>query len=1068
MPDAGFDVSMASIKKLVNGFREHILALRAPQTLEATIRHEYIDPFWIALGWDVSNRALRSHAEKDVVIEAPVGTIEQERMRSRRPDYLFRVGGFPRFVVEAKKPAVDIASDKESIFQAKTYAWSAQIPFAVLTDFEEFRVYDSTIKPYFGEPNRGLIEEFSLRFEDYVGQWDVLFRTFGRQSVVDGSLENLLARLKKVRAGKRVRGSDRLLFDLRGTEPVDRVFLAHLEDYRLRFARTIFEENRSQFPEADTRHGAAKLTEAAQRLVDRIVFLRVCEDRGITSYGGLREVLNDAAAERSDPYTALVARFREFDSIYNGYLFKAHFSEQLRIPPDVLADFIRSLYLPEGPYRFDAIGDDLLGIIYERFLGSAIAVLKGRVTAEEKPEVRHAGGVYYTPRFVVDAIIRRVVGPQIEGKSPDDVLNVKILDPACGSGSFLIAAYQYLIDYCTSYFTEHPEAATAQVRQKNGKKKQFDRAFRERDGQWHLAPDFRTRLLTSCIYGVDIDGQAVEVSIMSLYLKALEGKLPDNWQRKWVDERLLPPLDNNVLCGNSLLSQTDFDDYWDKKHGSLFAGDEDVRFRINAFDWTSYTRGFGRLFAEHQGFDCIVGNPPYIRVQELNKWAPDECEFYKSRYKSAAKGNFDIYVVFIERCLELLSENGLLGVISPHKYWQATYGAGLRKLIAEGKHLRSIIDFTDQQVFRNVTTYTAIQVFSKSPNRGMVDYARISKLIDGEAQCRGIVEDYSRKETTSRWRTHQPITSTAPFRFAPKSARIIEPSTEHTIVKLSEVADLAQGFKTGADGVYVVKVVKKGKVETLVTSKATGSSHRIETTLLRPLLKSEHMRKYAILESDLALLFPYEVRNATWRLFSESEMRRRFPLAWNDYLNPLRSTLKAREGGRFDGDRWYQYSRQQNFVPLSKPKIIVPDMADHVRFSFDDRGRYVFSGGAAGGNAIIPNAEVSALLLLGILNSKLIEHQLRHTGTLFRGGWLNCEIRFLRNLPIKIPRSKEEKSLAERICQRVTRLLQMNHSLRGVHSDRFHSQQMRELEAHEQAIDKLVLELYGVDELPDE
>jgi hypothetical protein len=437
MPD------LTQIRRLVQAFRENHRALRDQGTPEAVIREEYINELWRLLGWDVTNRQHRSLAEKDVVVEANVGTVEGREIHQRRPDYLFRIDGFPRFVVEAKKCAVDIGTDKDAIFQAKTYAWSAQIPFAILTNFERFRLFDTTVKPSYHEIEIGLIADFDLRFEDYEQQWDVLEQTFGREAVAAGSLEKLLAKIKHVRAGRRIRGIDRMLLDLQGSEPVDKAFLAHLGDFRLRLARELYRENKAAFPEANTKHGAARLAEATQRLIDRLVFIRVCEDRGITSYGELRDAVNAARDNRGELYPELVRLFRRFDERYNGYLFKAHFSEELSMPPEALVDFIRSLYLPDGPYRFDAIGDDILGIIYERFLGSAITVTKGDVDAVPKPEVRHAKGVYYTPTFVVDTIVRRVVGPKIEGKSPLEVLDVKILDPACGSGSFLITALQY-------------------------------------------------------------------------------------------------------------------------------------------------------------------------------------------------------------------------------------------------------------------------------------------------------------------------------------------------------------------------------------------------------------------------------------------------------------------------------------------------------------------------------------------------------------------------------------------------------------------------------------------------
>ena len=623
MPDQT-EQNLDSVRNLVEGYRENLSSWQDDGVLEMVIRQEFLDPLWMALGWDVANHAHRSSAEKDVVIEAPVSTIEAERVRSRRPDYLFRIDGFPRLIIEAKKPAVDIKHDKDAIFQAKTYAWSAQIPFAILTNFVEFRLFDATIKPYHAEPERGLIKEFDLRFEDYIPQWDIIYKTFSREAVACGSLEQLLAKIKNVRGGRRVRGVDRMLLDLRGSDPVDKVFLSHLEDFRLRFARSLYDDNRDRFPDANTRHGAAQLTEATQRLIDRLVFMRVCEDREIIAWGTLRDTLDEVSKQRLDFYGSLVGQFREFDQHYNGYLFKPHFSEGLKVSADLLATFVRSLYPPEGPYRFDAIGDDLLGIIYERFLGRTITVKHKEVEAEKKPEVIHAGGVYYTPRFVADTIIRRVVAPKVEGKSPSEVCDVKILDPACGSGSILIAAYQYLMDYCCRYITEHPEAARVPASPKARTRTKVI-ALQNQDGQWSLIPEFRAKLLTSCIHGIDIDAQAVEVTIISLYLKLLEG-MPDGWQRALIGARLLPSLDNNIRCGNSLLSQPDFDKYWDETEGTLFAPDEDVKFRINAFDWISTTHGFGRL--PSRGPPCRT-HVPFV----ILKRSADHSSYNSNRYR---------------------------------------------------------------------------------------------------------------------------------------------------------------------------------------------------------------------------------------------------------------------------------------------------------------------------------------------------------------------------------------------------------------------------------------------------
>jgi type I restriction-modification system DNA methylase subunit len=832
------------IRKLAEAFRRNLHQLKEADVPEAVIRQEYIDHFWELLGWDIHNHKHRPPAQKDVIIESSISTIEAEQVRSRRPDYIFRIDGFSRFVSEAKKLSIDLTHDKDAIFQAKTYAWNAQIPFAVLTNFEQFRLFDATIRPYINDPLRGIVSDFDLRFEDYENQWDIIESTFSREAVANGSLEALLGKIKKVKAGRRIRGIDRMLIDLRGSEPVDKAFLQHLEDYRLRIARAIYADNKKTFPDANTKHGAAKLTEATQRFIDRLVFIRVCEDRDVTTYGRLRQIVNNCSETGNDLFSELCTYFGNLDEQFNGYLFKAHFSEQLAIPAQLIADFIRSLYLPEEPYRFEAIGDDILGIIYERFLGSTITVEHNRVDATEKPEVRHAGGVYYTPKFVVDTIVRRVVGPKIEGKTPEEILNLTILDPACGSGSFLIAALQYLYDYCVSYIAKHPDA----VALKGRNKKRISIGFKDEQGQWHLSPEFRSMLLASCIYGVDIDQQATEVTIMSLYLKLLEGKLPPHWQREFLRQKLLPPLDNNICCGNSLINQTDFDKYWENEHKTLFGPDEDTRFRINAFDWSSETQGFGRIFKDKKGFDCIIGNPPYIRVQELNEWAPDECEFYKAKYRSAKKGNYDIYVIFIEKALQLLNPDGLMGYICPHKFWQAKYGEGIREIIAKGKHLKSVIDFTDQQVFTGATTYTAIHVLSQTAQQDPIAFAAIQQLKDGQDQCAAIENRKTQTEIAFFSAPHP--TSAQPWVFRSESA-------QHWCYKLSEnteplvnvASEIFVGLQTSADTVFLFEEYSSGKRATIAYSKELNKKVEIESALLNPVVRSGNISRYQAVPS---------------------------------------------------------------------------------------------------------------------------------------------------------------------------------------------------------------------------
>jgi type I restriction-modification system DNA methylase subunit len=1058
-----------TIKSLVQGFAQHIRELKAPEYKESQVRLHYIDPFWKLLGWDVDNAAQCAPQDVEVQVEPSMDTVGDDGFRSREPDYLFRANGFPRFVVEAKKPAVDIETDKRAIFQAKRYAWNASIPFAVLTDFEQFRLYDATLKPVLNDPNRGLVSEFVIDFQDYPGKWAALEATFGRDAVAAGSLESLLARLKKLKAGRRVRSVDRMLIDLRGAEPVDRVFLDHLEIFRQKFARAIYHDNKRDFPEANTLHGAARLTETVQRLIDRIVFMRVCEDRGIAPYGTLRATLDRVSAEGGDFYKTLCADFRDLDREYNGYLFKYHFSEDLEVDANVLADFVRTLYPPDGPWDFARIGDDILGIVYERFLGHTVTVKRGEAIVEEKPEVRHAGGVYYTPRFVVDTIIRRVVGPKIAGKSPAQVLDVKILDPACGSGSFLVAAFQYLMDHCLAAVAADPALATVPATPK-ARKKRKDIAFKDTKGRWHLAPDFRAALLTNCIHGVDIDQQAVEVTVMSLYLKMVESALPPNRQR-WIENELLPPLDSNIACGNSLISTADYHTYATHTKSALFGEDKDTAFRINRFDWRSETRGFG-LLAKARGvkppgegmFDCIIGNPPYICVQELNEWAPEECQFYKWRYKSAKKGNFDIYVVFVERCLDLLAPDGLLGFIMQHRFWQARYGEGLRKVVADGKHLRAVVDFGDQQVFRGATTYTAIHILGRQPATNGVDYANVYDLQDGRAQC-ATLDAGQATVGAERFKARQPQ-GAGPWVFsdAADSAWLDAVRANHpTLDKVSE--RIAQGIVTSDDDVFFLhRVGKRYK------SDATEKTYDLEGDVVHPLLKGAvHMKRWVPLIPDRAVLFPYEAHDGEWRLIPEKRFATEYPAAWA-YLNENKKRLESRESDKMKGKPgWYGYVYPKNLDVMTQPKILVPAIAQSAEYCLDARGEYHYvgsGGGGGGGHGVVANG-IDLHYLCGLLNSACLDAFLQRVTTPFHSGWFAYSKAYIAQIPIKVPETADEKKKAARIAESVRAIMAAKTRLRDARlSDRERRVLEGEVESLEARIDETVFALYGVKGVP--
>ena len=425
---------------LVERFRQHEDDYTSSRYNEAQARQEFIDPMFAQLGWDMGNLQGFAEAYKDVVHEdaIKVGGVH------KAPDYSFRVGGVRKFFLEAKKPSVAIKDDAQAAFQLRRYGWSAKLGLSVLTNFRETAVYDCRVKPT--QNDKASTARLKLiRHDELPERWSELSDIFSKSAIYKGSFDAF----DTGKAGKK-----------QGTTEVDAAFLVEIERWRDALAHNLALRNKSL--------GARDLNYAVQVTIDRIVFLRICEDRGIERYGRLK----DAVAKKG-VYGALLAVFREADQRYNSGLFHFKHEKSATEPPDtltpsltiddrVLKEIVRDLYYPECPYEFSVVPAIILGQVYEQFLGRVIRITRGRqAVIEEKPEVKKAGGVYYTPAYIVDYIVTHTLGELVSGKQPADVAKIRVLDPACGSGSFLLGAYQFLLDWYLKWFTviAHPGSA---------------------------------------------------------------------------------------------------------------------------------------------------------------------------------------------------------------------------------------------------------------------------------------------------------------------------------------------------------------------------------------------------------------------------------------------------------------------------------------------------------------------------------------------------------------------------------------------------------------------------------
>jgi hypothetical protein len=1022
------------IIELVERFDRNRDVYRSPSYNETQLRREFLDPFFAALGWDVDNRAGWAEAYKEVIHEdaIKIGGF------TKAPDYCFRVGGNRKFFVEAKKPAVDIRQDPSPAFQLRRYAWSAKLPLSVLTDFEEFAVYDCRIKPSAADKaSVGCIRYFT--YAEYSEKWEEIATVFSKDAVLKGSFD-------KYAATTRTR---------RGTAEVDAAFLQEIETWRDQLARNLAIRN--------PRLSQRELNFAVQRTIDRIIFLRICEDRGIEPEGRLLGLTNAPGI-----YGRLLELYGKADERYNSGLFhfrleKGRAEEFDRLTPGltiedkVLKDILENLYYPDSPYEFSVLPADILGQVYEQFLGKVIRLTAGhQAKVEDKPEVKKAGGVFYTPTYIVEYIVRNTVGRLLEGKTPKDADKITILDPACGSGSFLLGAYQLLLDWHRDWYVDHGKEKYA-----TGKRPAL---YQGMGGEWRLTTAERKRILTNNIFGVDIDPQAVETTKLSLLLKVLEGESEQTLssQFKLFHERALPDLGSNIKCGNSLIGS----DFYQGASGVLPMFGEEERLRINVFDWE---KEFPRIFSgDYPGFDVVIGNPPYIRIQALKEWAPLEVEFYKQRYVSACKGNYDIYVVFVEKGLSLLNGKGRLGYILPHKFFNAQYGEPLRGLISEGKHLAEVVHFGDRQVFSGATTYTCLMFldkagveackFEKVENLDVWRAARLENVPDPEPKIPASIVGGI------------PINTIGPteWNFTVGQGALLFEKLRQVPIRLGDIGHLFVGLQTDADDVYILEEIRRDNGRVLCASKATGSQHWLEDEHLKPFLKgSLNIRRYALSDLTKRLIFPYEIKSGRSVLIGEKEYRLRYPLTWK-YLEVNQKRLFSRNKGKI-GVEWYGYVYKKNHTMFGVRKLLVPSIAIGSCFAIDLEGKYYFvgsGGGGGGGYGITLRDESKSLYLfvLGLLNSGLLNMYLKNVSTTFRGGYLALNRQYIEQLPIRTIDFSDpaDKARHNRMVSLVESMLALHKRIAAANTGHEKTALQRQIDAADRQIDQLVYELYGL------
>ena len=937
------DDAKTRMKALVERYKEHRSDHLSASYNETQLRNDYLNSFLEILGWDVKNTQKLPSFLREVIQEEPVEV--EDEINKKKPDYTIRIDGNRKFFFEAKKPSVNILSSDKSAFQTRRYGWNANLAISILSNFENLSLYDCRFKPELDDDVR-VARLYKFSYKDYVSKFDTVYDLFSKESVLSGQFDTNF-KIDEVP---------------RGAEPFDTFFLEQIESWRELLAKDLIQSN-SGLTQAD-------LNYLIQQTINRIIFLRICEDRDLEKYEDLKAVKD---------YKVLKKLFLDADKKYDSGLFdfiEDKLSLKVDLDDSILISIFNDLYYPQNPYAFSVVDPRVLGEIYELFLSKELIIEnRKKLVVQEKPEVVQSKGAVPTPQYIVDKILSQTLLPLIEGKTPKEISQLRIADIACGSGVFLLAAYEMLINYHLEWYVN------------NGPSKHHSKIVKLSTGEWKLNFAERTRILLDNIFGVDIDPQSVEVTKFSLLLKAIEdvsvGEI-DAFIKK-NKRAALPNINSNVQWGNSLVDSNYFN-----FNESLESEGQLVE--INPFD---FDEAFEEIINDG-GFDLIIGNPPYLRIQNISKYSPLEVEYYASEhspYQTSKSDNYDKYYLFIERSLALLKSDGLLGFIVPHKFMTIKAGKNLRGHLSKNSYVSRISHFGINQIFEGKSaTYTCILILTKSDN-DMFQVEFVEDLTAWKHGTHGVLSEIESKAITSD-----------PWVFVPPDMnRIFERLQGENPATLGDVSNIFVGVQTSADKIYIIKPTKTLKKLVHFIDK-DGTGWKIERSILRPCLLDVPLECFGKPEHNAFMIFPYRIdKKGNAILYTQKEMKSKFPKCWT-YLQSHKKKLKERNIQGYTPQTWYRFGRSQSLVKFhDEPKLIWPGLSLEPRYSYDDSGVVITGGGNGPYYALRPkpDSDLSIYYLLGILSHPVMESFVRARSSKFRGGYGSHGRQYVTNIPIK-------------------------------------------------------------------
>ena len=941
-----------NLKELINRFKVNYEFYNNSKYNESECRLEFIDEFLKDFGWDVQNSNGKSPNLKEVVVES----YEQEL---GKPDYTMTFNGISTFFVEAKKPAVNILDNSDCSFQTRRYGWSAKHRISILTNFKELLIYDCSDMPKSNDPtSKNLIAKYN--YLEYFDKYDEIYELISKEIVYNGKFEEKFKSFSAI------------------GQTIDEMFLKQINDWRVQLGQELFNIKGGNIEDINIE---------IQEFINEIVFLRICEDRNLPLYKTLQKSISiDSMLQKELEKIIEIA-----DKRYNSGIFKER-NIINELDKNILKNIITDLYYPNSPYDFTVISSNILGEIYEVFISETLIVKNNEVILQAKKENLNRA-IVTTPYDVVKFMVSKSLEKFTNKKSPEEIKKLRIADIACGSGIFLTEVLDYLINYCQDWYE---------------KNKKYDNLEETYTNTYKLTYKEKKEILTNCLYGVDIDYQAVEVAKFSLLLKVLENETEETV----INEKpVLPSLDSNIVNGNSLIDLEMIED-----------ATTDELINIRPFSFNDINGG--------NKFDLIIGNPPYVKTEDMIKLQDKkEVQAYKSKYYVAYK-QFDKYFLFIQRAVDLVKDDGTVCYIVPNKFINNVAGEKIRELISENKYLKMFIDFNYQQVFKDKTIYSSIILLNKSKEENF-EYSYINSyeewIINNKSN---IYTEISCNEIDKN-----PWILSMDLEKMKELKKLFNNS-----IRLSEIARPFNGVQTSLNIIYVIKGKEiLGENENYIIINKNGKKYNIEKEVLKmyfqPINKVEkNVNSFDPLVTDKYIIFPYDKNGELIDInLSQYSGIKEYLLDNYDLIVPKQISGKStgRDVPNANENNWYQFGRVQAINEFNnEEKLIVGVMSKEPMFMYDNENLVIQSGGTAGycGIKMKENNKYDLFFLQAYLSHPIISDVMEKMGSDFEGGFYSRGTQVLEKLPIINVdfENEKEKALYDKIVEKTKKIYELN------------------------------------------